>query len=140
MTYDHRMSTNPADAELGPDSALDIEPELPEAPHGLRLDIYECYPGKFACVDADNYDGLGDIYGSGDDKAAAAGDWAEQYADREVVAKLTEAWDDINALGGTTPKGDKWSAGYNAGIDAALELLESMGAKTRLQRRQEADR
>lgn len=140
MTYDHWKTTNPADEELGPDPALDLEPELPEAPHGLRLEIHECYPGQWSCVDADNYDGLGDICGTGTSAAAAAGDWAELYADREVVAKLSEAWDDINVLGGTTPRGDKWAAGYNAGIDAALELLESLGAKTKLQRRQELDR
>jgi hypothetical protein len=64
----------------------------------------------------------------------------ELYAARAVITALTAAWEEINALGGVTPKGDKWSAGYNAGIDAALEVLEARGVKTRCERRKEEDR
>lgn len=89
----------------------------------LRLVIDEGYVGRFTCV-SENYDGpgSGSIVGSGLSIGEAAADFCEEYADREVVAKLSEAWEAVNALGGTDG-GD-----YNEAIRGALAILEGLGA------------
>lgn len=128
MTY-HRD----IDAWQG-DPADDME-ETPEPTEGVRLAIHESYPGHWSATDLDNYGGPGDILGSGNSAVEAAADWAEQHGERCYVRAMTEAYDEISALGGmdrTRVAGSKQhrEAGYNAAIDDALELLVKRGALT----------
>jgi hypothetical protein len=136
-SYDNWKLASPYDEQDDPD-----EPE-PEPVENVTLDISQISPDYFNCVDAQNYDGPGDICGTGRSREEAAADWAEQYADRVAQRALTEAYDEINALGGTSAgRGRKfWAAfGFNNAIDKALEILLARGALTVAQRRQRNDR
>lgn len=95
----------------------DVDGEL----GSLRLVINEGYPGRWTCV-TNNYDGPGSMLGSGRSAAQAAADFAEQYADSEVVNVLAEAWEAINVLGGTD------GGPFNEAIGAALAIVERLGA------------
>jgi hypothetical protein len=52
---------------------------------------------------------------------------------------LDNAWDRINALGGTSSARDDWSAGYNSGVDAALLIIEELGGMDPLIRKQQRE-
>lgn len=115
MTYDHWKTTNHYDEQA--EDPVEQEPE----PGALRLVITSRYPGRWTCV-TDQYDGPGSMLGSGKTVEEAAADFCEQYADREVVAKLAEAWEAVNVLGGTE------GGSYNDAIGQALAVLEGLGA------------
>lgn len=87
----------------------------------LRLVISSSYRGRWTCV-TDNYDGPGSMLGSGCSVEEAAADFCEQYADHEVVAKLAEVWEMVNALGGTD------GGAFNEAIGKALSVIEGLGA------------
>jgi hypothetical protein len=93
-----------------------------------KLEITSTYPGRFIAHSTE-MTGDGDITGHGITKAEAAADFAEQYADHEAVRLLSQAWVEINTLGGASDVTDRRSAGYNAAIGDALELLVKLGAK-----------
>lgn len=87
----------------------------------LRLFITESYPGRWLAV-TESYDGPGSMTGSGRSFSEAAADFCEQYADAEVTAKLAEAWELVNALGGTD------GGAFNEAIGKALSVIEGLGA------------
>jgi hypothetical protein len=93
-----------------------------------KLEITSTYPGRFIAHSTE-YTGDGDITGTGITKAEAAADFAEQYADHETVRVLSQAWVEIDTLGGSFDPSDRRSAGYNAALGDALELLVKLGAK-----------
>jgi hypothetical protein len=94
----------------------------------LRLGITSTYPHSWIAHSTE-MTGDGDITGHGRTVEEAAADYCEQYADHEVVRVLSDAWVEINTLGGSFDPSDRRSAGYNAALGDALELLVKLGAK-----------
>ena len=130
MTYDHWKTTEP-----GP--ASEPKPEYEPEPGSLRLVIERTYPGRYLAHSSE-YTGDGDLTGSGRSIEEAAADFAEQYADHEVVAMLDQAWDEINVLGGSYHTPHPFGAGYNKAIADALELIEKLGGRSLAQRQARA--
>jgi hypothetical protein len=103
----------------------------PFKPGALRLTIANTCPGQYVCQPRD-YD-LGVITGWGSSIEEAAADFCELYADHEVVAQLTECWDQVNVLGGSWPDwrtSKTFAGGYNKAIGDALELIERLGGRS----------
>jgi hypothetical protein len=95
----------------------------------LRIVVNQDYPGRWTAVSS-NYDGPGDILGTGTSSEEAVADFCETYADHEVVQALTQAYAEISTLEGSVVGPSRaFSSGFNTGIEGALELLVKLGAK-----------